>query len=48
MRAIFLSFENRIKTGNYIFVAKVGIKDRSFLELKKDFDFAIKRLKLLK
>jgi len=48
MRAVFLSFENRIKTGNYIFVAKVSINDRSFLELKKDFDFAIKRLKLLK
>jgi len=48
MRAIILTFDNKIKTGHYIFVAKASIKDRSFLELKKDFDFAIKRLKLLK
>ncbi|MBL3520796.1 ribonuclease P protein component [Arcobacter lanthieri] len=48
MRAILLTFDNKIKNGNYIFVAKAPIKNRSFLELKKDFDFAIRRLELLK
>lgn len=48
MRALFASYENRLLTGNYLFVAKVAIHDKNFLELKKDFDFALKRLELLK
>ncbi|RBQ29649.1 ribonuclease P protein component [Aliarcobacter vitoriensis] len=48
MRAVLLTYDNKIKNGNYIFVAKSSIKDRNFIELKKDFDFAIKRLELLK
>jgi ribonuclease P protein component len=48
MRALFASYENQLLVGNYIFVAKIAIHDRNFLELKKDFDFALKRLELLK
>ncbi|MDK2063044.1 ribonuclease P protein component [Aliarcobacter butzleri] len=48
MRALFASYENQLVVGNYIFVAKIAIHDRNFLELKKDFDFALKRLELLK
>lgn len=48
MRALFASYENQLVVGNYIFVAKISIHDRNFLELKKDFDFALKRLELLK
>lgn len=48
MRAIFASYENRLLNGSYIFVAKATIHDRDFLGLKKDFDFALKRLEVLK
>lgn len=48
MRALFASYENQLLAGNYIFVAKITLHDRTFLELKKDFDFALKRLEVLK
>jgi ribonuclease P protein component len=48
MRALFNSYENKIIPGNYIFVAKNEINDNDFKKLKKDFDFALKRLELLK
>lgn len=48
MRAIFLSYENKVLSGKYIFVVKDKINDRDFEELKKDFNFAFKRLELLK
>ena len=48
MRALFASYENQLLTGNYIFVAKITLHDRTFLELNKDFDFALKRLEVLK
>ena len=48
MRALFATYENQIKTGNYIFVAKTTIHEKNFLELKKDFNFALKKLDLLK
>ena len=48
MRAIFLSYEDKIMSGKYIFVVKDKINDRNFDELKRDFNFAFKRLELLK
>jgi len=48
MRAIFLSYENKVLSGKYIFVVKDKINDRDFDELKRDFNFALKRLELLK
>jgi len=48
MRAVFLSYENKIMSGKYIFVVKDKINNRNFEELKKDFNFALKRLELLK
>ncbi len=48
MRALFASYEKQLLIGNYIFVAKTEIHNRNFLELKKDFDFALKRLEVLK
>ncbi len=48
MRALFASYEKQLLIGNYIFVAKTEIHNRTFLELKKDFDFALKRLEVLK
>jgi len=47
MRALFATYENQIKSGKYIFVVKNNIHEKSFLQLKKDFDFALKRLELL-
>jgi len=35
-------------SGKYIFVVKDKIIDRDFDELKRDFNFAFKRLELLK
>lgn len=48
MRAVFLSYEEKIKDGNYIFVAKEGINEKSHNDLKRDFEFALKRLDVLK
>ena len=48
MRALFSSYEKRLLIGNYIFVSKIEIHNRNFQELKKDFDFALKRLEVLK
>lgn len=48
MRALFSSYEEKIEYGSYIFVAKNQINEKNFLELKKDFNFALKRLELLK
>ncbi len=48
MRALFASYEKQLLIGNYIFVAKTEIHNRTFLELKKDFNFALKRLEILK
>lgn len=48
MRAVFLSYENKVLSGKYIFVVKDKIKERNYEELIKDFNFALKRLELLK
>lgn len=48
MRAVFKLFEDRFKQGNYIFVAKDSINNNDFLKLKKDFNFALKKMDLLK
>ena len=48
MRALFASYEKQLVIGSYIFVAKVDLHEKNFLQLKKDFDFALKRLEVLK
>lgn len=48
IRALILTFENKIKTGKYIFVAKENIFEKSPKELEKDFKYAMKKLELLK
>lgn len=48
MRATFKLYENRFKLGSYIFVAKEGINNNDFSKLKKDFNFALKKMDLLK
>ncbi|CAM3404852.1 ribonuclease P protein component [Arcobacter aquimarinus] len=48
MRALFASYEKQLSLGNYIFVAKIELHDKNFSQLKKDFDFALKRLEVLK
>lgn len=48
LRALFLSYEKQIQTGKYIFVAKETIHEKDFEGLKKDFNFAFKRLELFK
>lgn len=42
------NFEDKIKIGSYIFVAKIQINTKNFSDLKKDFDFAMKGLEVLK
>ena len=48
LRAMFLEYEDKIQKGSYIFIAKEAINDRDFKGIKKDFDFAFKRLELFK
>ncbi|TLS71538.1 ribonuclease P protein component [Aliarcobacter thereius] len=48
LRATLLGYEKSLKEGSYIFVAKKEIENKKFLELKKDFNFALKRLEVLK
>lgn len=48
MRALFATYENKIQSGKYIFVVKNTIHEKNFNQLKKDFDFAFKRLELIK
>ena len=48
MRALFASYEQQLVIGNYIFVAKIALHEKNFPQLKKDFDFALKRLEVLK
>jgi ribonuclease P protein component len=48
LRAIFLEYENKIQEGSYIFIAKEALNNRDFKGIKKDFDFAFKRLELFK
>ena len=48
LRALILNFENKIKSGKYIFVAKQNIFEKSPKELEKDFKYAMKKLDLLK
>lgn len=48
LRAFVLSYENNIKTGKYIFVVKEKINENDFDKLKKDFNFAFKRLEIFK
>jgi ribonuclease P protein component len=48
MRALFATYEKQIKTGKYIFVVKNTIHEKNVSQLKKDFNFAFKRLELLK
>ena len=47
LRAVFHQYENKIKKGSYIFVAKDKIHELGFKELKKDLNFALKRMELL-
>jgi ribonuclease P protein component len=47
LRALALEHETKIKTGKYIFVAKSELFLRDHKTLKKDFQFAIKKLGLL-
>lgn len=48
LKGLFLSYEDKVKSGKYIFVAKEKIHERDFVGLKKDFDFAFRRLELFK
>ena len=47
MRALFASYKKQLLINNYIFVAKIELHNKDFLQLKKDFDFALKRLEVL-
>ena len=48
LRACILDYEDRLKEGSYIFVAKNLIHEKNFQDLKRDFNFAFKRLEVLK
>lgn len=46
MRALTLKYQDNIKTGKYIFVAKEMIFQKNFKELENDFKYAMKKLQL--
>jgi ribonuclease P protein component len=48
LRALFSDYNEKIKNGKYIFVAKSEIVAADFKNLKSDFEFALKRLNALK
>ncbi|NVJ52922.1 ribonuclease P protein component [Arcobacter sp. CECT 8983] len=48
LRALCLKFEDKLKTGKYIFVAKERLFEKDFKTLEKDFMYAMKKLQLLK
>ena len=48
LRALVLEKENRLQNGKYILVAKSELLKRSHKILQKDFDYAMKKLGLLK
>ena len=48
LRAIVLENEEKIISGKYIFVAKQELLGKTYTELKKDFNFAFRRLELYK
>ncbi|MCK9162351.1 MAG: ribonuclease P protein component [Arcobacter butzleri] len=47
LKALFLEYCDTIKIGKYILVAKDTITQKEYLELKKDFLFAFRKMKLL-
>ena len=48
LRALCLTFEDKIKSGKYIFVAKERLFEKSHKDLEKDFKYAMKKLDLFK
>lgn len=48
VRALVKDNEDRIISGDYIFVMKNEINEKSHLQLEKDFQFAFKRMNLYK
>jgi len=48
LRALSLKYQDNIKSGKYIFVAKELIFQKDFKALENDFKYAMKKLQLLK
>ncbi len=48
LRAMLLTYDNKIKSGKYIFIVKNNIFDKNVTELRSAFNFAFKRLELFK
>jgi len=48
LKALVLEKESKLKNGKYIFVAKNTIFEKKYINLQKDFNFAMKRLDLFK
>jgi ribonuclease P protein component len=48
MRALFLEYSEKLKSGTYIFVAKVAINDIDHKRFQKDFSKVLSRLKTIK
>jgi len=47
MRARFVKFSSKLKTGNYIFVAKLPILEKSPSEIDKTFRYALRKIDAL-
>jgi len=45
MRAIFREYSTSLKNGSYVFVAKVGLFDKSYEQLQQDFYKVLKNAK---
>ncbi|MFP4485670.1 MAG: ribonuclease P protein component [Campylobacterales bacterium] len=48
LRALYQEYCNKLKAGHFVFVAKKDLLQDNFAEIKKDFEFALKKLELLK
>ncbi|CAI8236964.1 MAG: Ribonuclease P protein component [Arcobacter lacus] len=48
VRALVKDYEDNMIIGSYMFVMKNEINQKSHIQLKKDFQFAFRRMKLFK
>jgi ribonuclease P protein component len=47
LRALFIKYSDRLKSGKYVFVANKNIVDNDYKTIEKDFIYTVKKLELL-
>jgi ribonuclease P protein component len=47
LRALFIEYAPKLKSGIYVFVANKSIVDNDYKTIKRDFMYTVKKLELL-